>query len=147
MFPSQRSWALSVKFKLFLCHHFLFTFLLRTSCPAPSIKYWGWGVASMGPISPLHLQILNRAVALILHMCLYLFFSHQDAARHSKVTSHTEVSAHLSSLTLPGKAESVVSLTSQCSYSSTIVHVGDKKPQPELGMPEVLGEYQQQSEF
>nr|XP_048297829.1 period circadian protein homolog 2 isoform X1 [Myodes glareolus]XP_048297830.1 period circadian protein homolog 2 isoform X1 [Myodes glareolus] len=55
-----------------------------------------------------------------------------DAARHSKVTSHTEVSAHLSSLTLPGKAESVVSLTSQCSYSSTIVHVGDKKPQPEL---------------
>ncbi|KAL1770646.1 period circadian protein-like 2 [Sigmodon hispidus] len=55
-----------------------------------------------------------------------------EAARHSKVSSHTEVSAHLSSLTLPGKAESVVSLTSQCSYSSTIVHVGDKKPQPEL---------------
>ncbi|XP_028611215.1 period circadian protein homolog 2 [Grammomys surdaster] len=55
-----------------------------------------------------------------------------EAARPSKVTSHTEVSAHLSSLTLPGKAESVVSLTSQCSYSSTIVHVGDKKPQPEL---------------
>lgn len=107
----------------------------------------GWGVASTGPIGPLHLQILNRAVALILHMCLHLFFSHQDAARHSKVTSHTEVSAHLSSLTLPGKAESVVSLTSQCSYSSTIVHVGDKKPQPELGMPEVLGEYQQQSKF
>lgn len=101
----------------------------------------------MGPIGPLHLQILNWIVALILHMCLHLFFSHQDAARHSKVTSHTEVSAHLSSLTLPGKAESVVSLTSQCSYSSTIVHVGDKKPQPELGMPEVLGEYQQQSEI
>lgn len=55
-----------------------------------------------------------------------------EAARSSKVTSHTEVSAHLSSLALPGKAESVVSLTSQCSYSSTIVHVGDKKPQPEL---------------
>ncbi|XP_031224291.1 period circadian protein homolog 2 [Mastomys coucha] len=55
-----------------------------------------------------------------------------EAARPSKVTSHTEVRAHLSSLTLPGKAESVVSLTSQCSYSSTIVHVGDKKPQPEL---------------
>lgn len=55
-----------------------------------------------------------------------------ETARPSKVTSHTEVSAHLSSLTLPGKAESVVSLTSQCSYSSTIVHVGDKKPQPEL---------------
>lgn len=55
-----------------------------------------------------------------------------ETARPSKVTSHTEVSAHLSSLALPGKAESVVSLTSQCSYSSTIVHVGDKKPQPEL---------------
>lgn len=43
------------------------------------------------------------------------------------------VSAHLTSLTLPGKPESVVSFTSQCSYSSTLVHVGDKKPQPELG--------------
>ncbi|XP_077205078.1 period circadian protein homolog 2 [Paroedura picta] len=42
------------------------------------------------------------------------------------------VSAHLTSLTLPGKPESVVSFTSQCSYSSTLVHVGDKKPQPEL---------------
>ncbi|XP_061492707.1 period circadian protein homolog 2 isoform X2 [Rhineura floridana] len=40
--------------------------------------------------------------------------------------------AHLTSLTLPGKPESVVSFTSQCSYSSTIVHVGDKKTQPEL---------------
>ncbi|XP_029419110.1 period circadian protein homolog 2 [Nannospalax galili] len=50
----------------------------------------------------------------------------------SKVSSHAEVRARLSSLTLPDKAESVVSLTSQCSYSSTIVHVGDKKPQPEL---------------
>ncbi|XP_013013054.2 period circadian protein homolog 2 isoform X2 [Cavia porcellus] len=50
----------------------------------------------------------------------------------SKVSSHAEVSARLSSLALPGKAESVVSLTSQCSYSSTIVHVGDKKLQPEL---------------
>lgn len=43
------------------------------------------------------------------------------------------VGAHLTSLALPGKPESVVSLTSQCSYSSTIVHVGDKKTQPELG--------------
>uniref|UniRef100_A0ACB8FA72 Period circadian protein 2 n=1 Tax=Sphaerodactylus townsendi TaxID=933632 RepID=A0ACB8FA72_9SAUR len=42
------------------------------------------------------------------------------------------VSAHLTSLTLPGKPESVVSFTSQCSYSSTLVHVGDKKLQPEL---------------
>lgn len=30
------------------------------------------------------------------------------------------------------KAESVASVTSQCSFSSTIVHVGDKKP-PESG--------------
>lgn len=55
-----------------------------------------------------------------------------ETASHPKVNSHADVSAHLTSLTLPGKAESVVSLTSQCSYSSTIVHVGDKKPQPEL---------------
>ncbi|NXC44955.1 PER2 protein, partial [Penelope pileata] len=46
------------------------------------------------------------------------------------------VGAHLTSLALPGKPESVVSLTSQCSYSSTIVHVGDKKTQPELEMIE-----------
>uniref|UniRef100_A0A8C0GX29 Period circadian protein homolog 2 n=1 Tax=Chelonoidis abingdonii TaxID=106734 RepID=A0A8C0GX29_CHEAB len=46
------------------------------------------------------------------------------------------VGAHLTSLALPGKPESVVSFTSQCSYSSTIVHVGDKKPQPELEMIE-----------
>uniref|UniRef100_A0A3Q3W2Q7 Period circadian protein homolog 2 n=1 Tax=Mola mola TaxID=94237 RepID=A0A3Q3W2Q7_MOLML len=41
------------------------------------------------------------------------------------------VGGPLAPLTLPSKAESVVSITSQCSYSSTIVHVGDKKPQPE----------------
>lgn len=35
-------------------------------------------------------------------------------------------------LTLATKAESVASVTSQCSFSSTIVHVGDKKP-PESG--------------
>ncbi|XP_061878597.1 period circadian protein homolog 2 isoform X1 [Entelurus aequoreus] len=34
-------------------------------------------------------------------------------------------------LPLPNKPESVVSITSQCSYSSTIVHVGDKKPPQE----------------
>ncbi|XP_042330429.1 LOW QUALITY PROTEIN: period circadian protein homolog 1 [Sceloporus undulatus] len=34
----------------------------------------------------------------------------------------------LTPLALPSKAESVVSVTSQCSFSSTIVHVGDKKP-------------------
>lgn len=37
-------------------------------------------------------------------------------------------------LPVPSKPESVVSITSQCSYSSTIVHVGDKKPQPVSGM-------------
>ncbi|XP_034722872.1 period circadian protein homolog 2-like isoform X2 [Etheostoma cragini] len=41
------------------------------------------------------------------------------------------VGGSLAPLTLPSKAESVVSITSQCSYSSTIVHVGDKKPLPE----------------
>uniref|UniRef100_A0A7N5ZTX9 Period circadian protein homolog 2 n=1 Tax=Anabas testudineus TaxID=64144 RepID=A0A7N5ZTX9_ANATE len=34
-------------------------------------------------------------------------------------------------LPVPNKPESVVSITSQCSYSSTIVHVGDKKLQPD----------------
>ncbi|XP_023603158.1 period circadian protein homolog 2 isoform X5 [Myotis lucifugus] len=55
-----------------------------------------------------------------------------EAVVPSRASTHADVSAHLTSLTLPGKAGSVVSLTSQCSYSSTIVHVGDKKPQPEL---------------
>ncbi|XP_048200387.1 period circadian protein homolog 2 isoform X2 [Perognathus longimembris pacificus] len=59
-----------------------------------------------------------------------------EAAPPCKVNSHADVSARLTSLALPGKAESVVSLTSQCSYSSTIVHVGDKKPQPESEMVE-----------
>ncbi|KAH0623996.1 hypothetical protein JD844_007245 [Phrynosoma platyrhinos] len=49
-----------------------------------------------------------------------------------KSNTSTVVGTHLTSLTLPGKPESVVSFTSQCSYSSTIVHVGDKKTQPEL---------------
>ncbi|XP_006893570.1 PREDICTED: period circadian protein homolog 2 [Elephantulus edwardii] len=51
----------------------------------------------------------------------------------SKVDGPAEVSAHLPPLALPHKADSVMSLTSQCSYSSTIVHVGDKKLQPEPG--------------
>ncbi|XP_039193950.1 period circadian protein homolog 1 isoform X3 [Crotalus tigris] len=42
------------------------------------------------------------------------------------------VGGPLTPLALPSKAESVVSVTSQCSFSSTIVHVGDKKP-PESG--------------
>uniref|UniRef100_A0A8C4DAK2 Period circadian protein homolog 2 n=1 Tax=Dicentrarchus labrax TaxID=13489 RepID=A0A8C4DAK2_DICLA len=41
-------------------------------------------------------------------------------------------------LPVPNKPESVVSITSQCSYSSTIVHVGDKKPQPESGTGEAV---------
>lgn len=58
-----------------------------------------------------------------------------ETASPSKANSCTDVSAHLTSLVPRGKAESVASLPSQCSYSSTIVHVGDKKPQPELGTP------------
>ncbi|XP_070250919.1 period circadian protein homolog 1 isoform X1 [Myotis yumanensis] len=38
------------------------------------------------------------------------------------------VGGTLTPLTQANKAESVVSVTSQCSFSSTIVHVGDKKP-------------------
>ncbi|XP_037705180.1 period circadian protein homolog 2 isoform X2 [Choloepus didactylus] len=53
-----------------------------------------------------------------------------------EVNSHADVGARFAPLVLPGKAESMASLTSQCSYSSTIVHVGDKKPQPELEMIE-----------
>ncbi|XP_068959353.1 period circadian protein homolog 2 isoform X2 [Petaurus breviceps papuanus] len=54
----------------------------------------------------------------------------------SKASGRPAVGAHLPSLALPGKAESVASFTSQCSYSSTLVHVGDKKPQPESEMIE-----------
>ncbi|XP_048836627.1 period circadian protein homolog 2 [Brienomyrus brachyistius] len=46
------------------------------------------------------------------------------------------VGASLTPLALPSKPESVASITSQCSYSSTIVHVGDKKPQPESDITE-----------
>ncbi|XP_058908748.1 period circadian protein homolog 2 [Kogia breviceps] len=55
-----------------------------------------------------------------------------ETASPSKVNSHADISTHLTSLTLPSKAQSSVSLTSQCSYSSTMVHVGDKRPRPEL---------------
>uniref|UniRef100_A0A4W3K6H7 Period circadian clock 2 n=1 Tax=Callorhinchus milii TaxID=7868 RepID=A0A4W3K6H7_CALMI len=48
-----------------------------------------------------------------------------------------EIPAPLTHLPLPRKAESIVSFTSQCSYRSTIVHVGDKKPQAD---PEILME-------
>ncbi|XP_061574997.1 period circadian protein homolog 2-like [Cololabis saira] len=50
------------------------------------------------------------------------------------------VGGGLAPLTLLSKAESVVSITSQCSYSSTIVHVGDKKPQPESEIIEDVAE-------
>ncbi|KAM4728951.1 period circadian protein homolog 2 isoform 2-T3 [Anableps anableps] len=52
-------------------------------------------------------------------------------------------------LPVPNKPESVVSITSQCSYSSTIVHVGDKKPQPESEITEdvpVAGELPESSQ-
>lgn len=51
-----------------------------------------------------------------------------------KADSGAVVGSSLAPLALPSKAESVVSITSQCSYSSTIVHVGDKKPQPDSGI-------------
>ncbi|XP_015226951.1 PREDICTED: period circadian protein homolog 2 [Cyprinodon variegatus] len=50
------------------------------------------------------------------------------------------VGGTLAPLALHSKAESVVSITSQCSYSSTIVHVGDKKPQPESEIIEDVAE-------
>ncbi|KAJ8410918.1 hypothetical protein AAFF_G00188750 [Aldrovandia affinis] len=50
------------------------------------------------------------------------------------------VGTSLAPLALPSKADSVVSITSQCSYSSTIVHVGDKKPQPESEIIEDVAE-------
>lgn len=60
----------------------------------------------------------------------------QPGLSNMKVLKKSEaavVGAPMGALPLPSKAESVVSITSQCSYSSTIVHVGDKKPQPESG--------------
>ncbi|XP_012708954.2 period circadian protein homolog 1b isoform X1 [Fundulus heteroclitus] len=53
-----------------------------------------------------------------------------DAAGNSKGGSVNLVGEPppLPPLTMASKAESVASVTSQCSFSSTIVHVGDKKP-------------------
>ncbi|XP_049453641.1 period circadian protein homolog 2 isoform X2 [Epinephelus fuscoguttatus] len=53
---------------------------------------------------------------------------HQDKKSTDAATAVVGTSLPLP---VPNKPESVVSITSQCSYSSTIVHVGDKKPQPE----------------
>lgn len=51
-----------------------------------------------------------------------------------KPSGSVVASTSLTPLALQSKAESVVSITSQCSYSSTIVHVGDhKKPQAQSG--------------
>lgn len=54
----------------------------------------------------------------------------QDAPGNAKgpSVSLVEESALLPPLAMHNKAESVASVTSQCSFSSTIVHVGDKKP-------------------
>ncbi|XP_066536482.1 period circadian protein homolog 1b [Hoplias malabaricus] len=54
----------------------------------------------------------------------------QDAPSNNEGPSVALVGENtpLPALTLHSKAESVASVTSQCSFSSTIVHVGDKKP-------------------
>ncbi|XP_068196512.1 period circadian protein homolog 2 isoform X2 [Antennarius striatus] len=54
-----------------------------------------------------------------------------DAQDKKSTDTATAVVGTSLPLSVPNKPESVVSITSQCSYSSTIVHVGDKKPQPE----------------
>ncbi|RXN32715.1 period circadian -like protein [Labeo rohita] len=64
----------------------------------------------------------------------------QDASGNSKgpSVSLVEESALLPPLAMHSKAESVASVTSQCSFSSTIVHVGDKKPpESDIVMEEV----------
>ncbi|XP_026871113.2 period circadian protein homolog 1a [Electrophorus electricus] len=59
-----------------------------------------------------------------------------EVAEVSKVIP-MESTHSLTPLALHCKAESVVSVTSQCSFSSTIVHVGDKKPpEPDILMTE-----------
>ncbi|XP_041849305.1 period circadian protein homolog 2 isoform X2 [Melanotaenia boesemani] len=58
-----------------------------------------------------------------------------DPDKKSSETATAVVGTSLP-LPVPNKPESVVSITSQCSYSSTIVHVGDKKPQPESEITE-----------
>ncbi|XP_073530540.1 period circadian protein homolog 2 isoform X2 [Phyllobates terribilis] len=50
---------------------------------------------------------------------------------HPSLASLSVRGTAITQLSMAAKAESVVSLTSHCSYSSTIVHVGDKKLQPE----------------
>lgn len=76
----------------------------------------------------------NRRVTEIASAFIHLvFFSHFAVVLDSGVsvapTAAAVVGAPLTDITLSTKAMSVVSVTSQCSYSSTIVHV----PQPESG--------------
>uniref|UniRef100_A0A673ISI3 Period circadian protein homolog 1-like n=1 Tax=Sinocyclocheilus rhinocerous TaxID=307959 RepID=A0A673ISI3_9TELE len=52
----------------------------------------------------------------------------QDAPGNAKVLIKCSYSTLLPPMAMHSKAESVASVTSQCSFSSTIVHVGDKKP-------------------
>ncbi|XP_007556023.1 period circadian protein homolog 2 [Poecilia formosa] len=66
--------------------------------------------------------------------------SNMKAPKKPPTGAAAVVGGTLAPLTLPSKAESVVSITSQCSYSSTIVHVGDKKPQPESEIIEDVAE-------
>ena len=78
----------------------------------------------------------------------FIFFNKQTSSCVWTVHAHLIIAGFLASaggsvslvgepaplppLTMATKAESVASVTSQCSFSSTIVHVGDKKP-PESG--------------
>uniref|UniRef100_A0A8C0YPK8 Period circadian clock 1b n=1 Tax=Cyprinus carpio carpio TaxID=630221 RepID=A0A8C0YPK8_CYPCA len=67
----------------------------------------------------------------------------QDAPSNAKgpSVSLVEESTLLPPLAMHSKAESVASVTSQCSFSSTIVHVGDKKPpESDIVMEEAPGE-------
>uniref|UniRef100_A0A8C4ZCF6 Period circadian protein homolog 2 n=1 Tax=Gadus morhua TaxID=8049 RepID=A0A8C4ZCF6_GADMO len=88
-------------------------------------------------------QQINCLDSVIRYTCVEFFFAETftldpvhrplgDADKKPSESTPTVVGAPLP-LPVPDKPESVVSLTSQCSYSSTIVHVGDKKPQPESG--------------
>ncbi|CDQ70870.1 unnamed protein product [Oncorhynchus mykiss] len=65
-------------------------------------------------------------------------FKHQPGLTpvHATTSATGAVGSSLAALAGPpcGKAESVVSVASQCSYSSTVVHVGDKKLQPGSGI-------------
>ncbi|KAM9439334.1 period circadian protein homolog 2-like isoform 2-T2 [Clarias gariepinus] len=72
--------------------------------------------------------------------CDEAMLSPQDSLKTNKKSQSDVVGGALAPLALPTKAESVVSITSQCSYSSTIVHVGDKKPQPESDIIEDVAE-------